>query len=95
MVIPLLTDYIEFITTNFSYAEGVLLEVNLRKKKWVISYSYNVHNQTVFLHMESMGTAVGSLSSKCENIDNRRHVRVSDTSVKDFCDIYSFKHLIR
>ena len=29
----------ELITTNFSYAEGFLLEVNLRKKKWVISYS--------------------------------------------------------
>ena len=47
--------------------------------------------------MESMGKAVDSLSSKYENflIIGDFKTQASDTSVKDFCDIYSFKHLIK
>ena len=29
------------------------LEINLRKKKWVISWSYNPHNKIIFSHIES------------------------------------------
>ena len=55
------------ITANFPNAEGFFSEINLTKKKWVISCSYNSHNQTIFPHMESMGKAADSRSSKHEN----------------------------
>ena len=44
-----------------------------------------------------MGKAVDSLSSKYENelIIGDFNARASDISVKDFFDIYSFKHLIK
>ena len=47
--------------------------------------------------MESMGKAVDSLSSKYENflIIGDINAQTRDTSVKDFCDIYSFQHLIK
>ena len=47
--------------------------------------------------MESMGKAVGSLSSKHENflIIEDINTQANDTYVKDFCDIYSFKRLIK
>ena len=59
----------KLITANLPNVAGFFLEINLRKKKLVISCSYNPHNQTKFLHgqgshMESMGKAVDSLSSK-------------------------------
>ena len=46
--------------------------------------------------MERLGKAVDSLSSKYENflIIGDFNAQASDTSVKDFCDVYSFKHLI-
>ena len=47
--------------------------------------------------MESMGKAVDSLSSKYENFLIKRdfNAHASDTSVKDFCDIYSFQDQIK
>ena len=41
-------------TDNFPNAEGFFLEINLKKKKWVISCSYNSHNQTIFSHIDKM-----------------------------------------
>ena len=57
----------KLIKANFPNAEGFFSEINLTKKKWVISCSYNSHNETIFPHMESMGKAADSLSSKYEN----------------------------
>ena len=87
----------ELITANFPNTEDFFLEINLGKKKWVISCSYNPHNQTTFSHMESMSRAVHSLSSKYENflIIADFNAQASNNSVKDFCDFYSFKHLIK
>ena len=47
--------------------------------------------------MESMGKAVDSLSSKYENflIIGDFNAQASDTSVKGFCDVHKFKHLIK
>ena len=47
--------------------------------------------------MESMSNAAESLSSKYENffIIGDFKAQATDTSVKDFCAIYSFKHLIK
>ena len=85
----------KLIKANLPNAEGFFLEINLTKKKWVISSSYNPHNQTIFSHIENMGQAVDSFFSKHEkcSIIGDFNARRSDTSVKDFCGIYSFKHL--
>ena len=38
----------KLITTTLPNAEGFFLEINLRKKKLIISCLYNPHNQTIF-----------------------------------------------
>ena len=43
----------KLITANLPNIEGFFLEINLRKKKWVISCSNNTHNKTIFSHIES------------------------------------------
>ena len=47
--------------------------------------------------MESMGQAVDSLSLKYDNflIRGDFNVQENDTSVKYFCDIHNFQHLIK
>ena len=47
--------------------------------------------------MENKGKAADSLSSKYENflIIVDFNAQASDTFVKEFCDIYSFQHLIK
>ena len=84
-------------TANFPNAEGFFLEINLRKKKRVISFSYNPNNQTISSHRESLGKAVDSLSSRSENflITGDFHAQTNKTSVEDLCNINSLKPLIK
>ena len=85
------------LISQFLNVEGFFLEINLRKKKWVISCPYNPNNQTIFSHMGSIGKAFDLLSSKYENflIIGDFNAQASDTSVKHFCDIYSSQDLIK
>ena len=85
------------IATDFSYREGFFLELNLRKKKWVLRCFYNPHNNFIETHMHSIGKVFNSLSAWYENfmlIDDF-NAEESDSTIKDFCDIYSFKNLIK
>ena len=70
----------KLIPTDFPNREGFFLELNLRKKKWVLCCSYNPHSNFIETHMESIGKVLDSHS---------------DTTIKDFRDIYSFKNLIK
>ena len=87
----------KFIKTEFSNREGFFIETNLRNKKWVIGCSYNPHNAGISSHMNCMGKAIDSLSSRYENflLIGDFNAEVSDVSMKEFCDIYSFKNLIK
>ena len=51
------------IATDFSYREGFFLELNLRKKKWVLRCFYNPHNNFIETHMHSIGKVFNSLSA--------------------------------
>ena len=62
----------------------------------MIFCSYNTHNQTI-LHKESLDKAVNSRSSKYENLltIGDFNAQAINTSVKNFCGIYSFTHLLK
>ena len=87
----------KFIKTELSNREGFFIKINLRNKKWVIGCSYNPHNAEISSHMNCMGKAIDSLSSRYENflLIGDFNAEVSDVSMKEFCDIYSFKNLIK
>ena len=87
----------KLIPTYFSNREGFFLELNLRKKKWVLCCSYNPHNNFIETHMESIGKVLDSRSARYENfiLIGDFNAEESDTTIKDFCDIYSFKNLIK
>ena len=59
--------------------------------------SYNPRNAEIMSHMNCMGKAIDSLSSKYENFLLIRdfNAELSDMTKKDFCDIYGFKNLIK
>ena len=60
------TDF-KLIPTDFSNRKGFSLELNLRKKKWVLCCSYSPHNNFIETHMDSIGKVIDSLSARCEN----------------------------
>ena len=82
------------MSENFQYHEGFLLEINLRKKKWVIGFSYNPHVSSIYHHTDSMGIAIDFLSTSYENflLVGDYNAEESNNSVKDFCDVCGFKH---
>ena len=87
----------KLIKTEVSNREVFFIEINLRNKKWIIGCSYNPHNAEISSHMNCMGKAIDSLSSRYENflLIGDFNAEMSDMSMKDFCDIYSFKNLIK
>ena len=57
----------KLIPTHFSNRKGFFLELNLRKKKWVLCCSYNPHSNFIETHMDSIGKVIDSLSARYEN----------------------------
>ena len=46
---------------------GFSVEIDLRKKKCMFSFSYNIQNSSVTTHMESIGKVIDSRSAEYEN----------------------------
>ena len=87
----------KFIKTELSNREGLFIEINLRNKKWIIGCSYDPHNAEISSHMKCMGKVIDSLSSRYENflLIGDFNAEVPDMPMKVFCDMYSFKNLIK
>ena len=45
----------------------MFVEINIRKKKWLISCSYNPHKSEISKHLKALGMNIDSYSSKYEN----------------------------
>ena len=48
--------------------EALLIELNLRKRKWLLCCSYNPHKNLIVAHLRETHIALDVLSSKYENI---------------------------
>ena len=86
----------ELIPSDFSNREGFFLELNLRKKKWVLC-SYNPQSNFSETHMDSIEKDIDSLSARYENfiLIGNFNAEESDTTTKDLCGIYSFRNLVK
>ena len=73
------------------------VEINLRKKKWLISCSYNLHLQFIDKHLTHIGKGLDSLSSKYEDhiLMGEFNAELSNNFIDSFCGSYSLKNLIK
>ena len=56
------------VTINFDPAiEAIAIEINLKKRKWLLIGSYNPHKDMIKNHLKSMGRALNDLCLKYEN----------------------------
>ena len=58
----------KFISTDKSPFESFYVEINFRKKKWLLNCSYNPNNNNIESHLNCLSGSIDSLSSKYENI---------------------------
>ena len=87
----------KLIPMQNSSIEGLFIELNLRSKKWLSACSYNPHRSLISEHLSITGKNLDLFSAKYENIFLMGDLNAEphDSYLKDFCDIYSLKNLIK
>ena len=81
---------------NSNSIEGIFLEINVRERKWLLCGSYNPHKNLISQHLSVISKSLDTLLTKYDvflmgdfNADK------NNTSLKDFCQLYNLKHLIK
>ena len=77
--------------------ESFSIEINIRKKKWLLVCTYNPNNSLISNHLKEIGKNLDNYSSKYDNfiLLGDLNSEPTESSVRDFCEIYSCKNLIR
>ena len=73
------------------------IELNLRRKKWLLCCSYNPKYSQISHHLKEIEKNLDVLISKYDNIIliGDFNAEPADTVVSDFCEIYNLKNIIR
>ena len=74
--------------------EGLFVEINLRKKKWLL---YNPNKNLISNHLNELGRHLDLLCSSYDNflLAGDFNVESDSTYMADFCDLYNLKSLIK
>ena len=76
--------------------ESFSIEINIRKKKWLLVSTYNPNNSLISNHHKEIGKNLDNYSSKYDNFILLGDLNSEPTkAVRDFCEVYSFENLIK
>ena len=77
--------------------EGFCIEINIRKKKWLLVCTYNPNKDLILNHLKEIGENLDNYSSKYGNFILRGDLNSEPTelTVRDFCQIYGCQNLIK
>ena len=77
--------------------ENLLVDINLRSKKWLIPGSYNPHLNSIQNHLVQLSKTFDFYSSKYENfiVLGDYNAEMTSTHMEEFCSVYDFKSLIK
>ena len=80
-----------------SSVENVLIEVNLRSKKWFLSCSYNPNLTLLNNHIQNISKGLDFYSSKYDNFIalGDFNAETSDPIISEFCATHNLKNLIK
>ena len=75
----------------------MFIELNFRKKKWLLSCSYNPHKSEINNHLKAIGRNLDSYSSKYDNyiILGDFNAERTENAMEEFTKIYNLKNLIK
>ena len=79
-----------------SDTETILVEINLRKKKWLLNGSCNPNQSQISQYLECFNSLLDEHSKKYENyvFIGDFNVNTSASSMKDFCSLNGLKNII-
>ena len=76
--------------------EALLVEINLRRRKWLLNGSCNPSKSQISHHLECFNSLLDDHSKKYENyvFIGDFNGNTSDSSIKEFCSLIALKNLI-
>ena len=77
--------------------EAIVIEINLKKKKWLLIGSYNPHKNMIGDHLNCIGNYLNEASKRYENfiIIGDLNSETEDDAMQEFCSVYNFKNVSR
>ena len=80
-----------------SPVESTSIELNLKKKKWLVNFTYNANNSNICDQLRSL---VKSLDTFLTNYDKvflmgNFNAEEAKIHIKDFCNLYKVRNLIK
>ena len=77
--------------------EAMFIEINLRKKKWLLSVSYNPHKSLIEKHLRAIGKNLDLCSGIYDNfvIMGDFNAETSENAMEEFMKVYNLKNLIK
>ena len=85
------------LNTTAREIEGIFIEINLRKSKWLLFAGYNNKKSNIGCYLNKLGPTLDNLLSKYENllVIGDFNSEIKETSMSEFCDIYNLNNLIK
>ena len=77
--------------------ESFYVQIDLRKKKWLVSCSYNPHRDNISNHLQTISKSLYLYLSQYDNIAivGDFNTEIGETSMNAFCERYSLSSLIK
>ena len=85
----------KLLSVENSPTEAFFIEIDLRKKKWLFSCSYNPNRENIENHLETLSKNLALYSSSYENliIIGDFNTCLEEISMSGFCDTFGLKSL--
>ena len=79
-----------------SHFESIFLEINIRKKKWLISCCYNPNINSISASLDHIGNNIDKYFSTYENfiVLGDLNAEPSNQYIKDFCQVYCCRNIL-
>ena len=77
--------------------ESLFVEINLRKKKWLLSRSYNPTRKNIVDHVKNISTELDQFIATYDKLILLRgfNVESEEVNMLDFLKIYKLKNLVK
>ena len=82
---------------NIGDEEQIFIEISLYKIKWVIGNLYNPSKNLISRHLKVLGKYLDQFYLNYDNVllQGDFNSEVSETILKEFCEIYNLKNLVK
>ena len=77
--------------------ECIFVEISIRKKNWLLCFSYNLHKSNISTHMHHLSKGLDIYMNKYDNILflGDFNSETSENYLNDFCNAYNWRKMVK